>query len=44
MGEKTGNMVIVYAALAVLSVLLMIFYLLLEKKREKHITKSCTKI
>lgn len=35
MGEKTGNMAIVYAALAVLSVLLVIFYLLWEKKRER---------
>ena len=35
MGEKTGNIVIVYAAVAVLSVLLMIFYLFLEKKRER---------
>lgn len=41
MGDKAGNMVIVYAAIAVLSVLLVIFYLLWEKKREQkflHLT------
>ena len=36
MGEKTGNMAIVYAALAVLSVLLVIFYLLWEKKESEN--------
>ena len=36
MGVKTGNMVIVYSAIALLSVLLLIGYLLWEKKKEKR--------
>ena len=36
MGTKSGNMAIVYSAIAVLSVLLLIAYLLWEKKREKR--------
>ena len=36
MGSKSGNMAIVYSAIAVLSVLLLIAYLLWEKKKEKR--------
>ena len=36
MSTKSGNMAIVYSAIAVLSVLLLIAYLLWEKKREKR--------
>lgn len=36
MGTKTGNMAIVYGAVAVMSVLLLIGYLLWEKKKEKR--------
>lgn len=36
MGTKSGNMAIVYSAIAVLSVLLLITYLLWEKKRERR--------
>lgn len=36
MGTKSGNMAIVYSAIAVLSVLLLIAYLLWEKKRERR--------
>ena len=35
MGDKTGNMAIVYSAIALLSVLLLIGYLLWEKKKER---------
>lgn len=35
---KTGNMALVYGSVAVISVLLLICYLLWEKKREKHFT------
>ena len=35
-GMKTGNMTYVYGAVAVLSVLLLIGYLLLEKKKERN--------
>ena len=38
MGTKSGNVAIVYSAIAVLSVLLLIAYLLWEKKKEKHLT------
>ena len=38
MGTKTGNIAIVYGAIAVLSLLLLIGYLLWEKKKEKHLT------
>ena len=36
MDTKTGNMVLVYGAIALLSVLLLIGYLLLEKKNERN--------
>ncbi len=35
MNAKTGNMAIVYGVLALLSILLLVGYLLMEKKREK---------
>ena len=38
MGIKSGNIAIVYSSIAVLSVLLLIGYLLWEKKKAKHIT------
>ena len=38
MGAKNGNMAIAYSAIAVLSVMLLIGYLLWEKKKEKHLT------
>ena len=38
MSAKSGNMAIAYSAIAVLSVLLLIAYLLWEKKKEKHLT------
>ena len=38
MGIKTGNMAIAYSAIAVLSALLLIGYILWEKKKEKHFT------
>ena len=38
MGTKSGNIAIVYSAIAVLSLLLLIGYLLWEKKKEKHLT------
>ena len=36
MDEKSGNMAIIYGAIALLSVFLLIGYLLWEKKKEKH--------
>lgn len=36
MNEKTGNMALVYGAVAVMSVLLLIAYLLWEKKKERR--------
>ena len=38
MSAKSGNIAIVYSSIAVLSLLLLIGYLLWEKKREKHLT------
>jgi DNA-binding CsgD family transcriptional regulator len=38
MGAKNGNIAIVYSSIAVLSLLLLIGYLLWEKKKEKHFT------
>ena len=38
MGTKSGNMAIVYSSIAVLSLLLLIGYLLWEKKKAKHMT------
>ena len=38
MGTKSGNMAMVYSAIAVLSLLLLIGYLLWEKKKAKHLT------
>lgn len=38
MGTKSGNMAIVYSSIAVLSLLLLIGYLLWEKKKTKHLT------
>ena len=38
MGTKSGNMAIVYSSIAVLSLLLLIGYLLWEKKKTKHMT------
>ena len=38
MGTKSGNIAIVYSSIAVLSLLLLIGYLLWEKKKEKHFT------
>ena len=36
MDTKTGNMALVYGAVAVMSVLLLVCYLLWEKKRERR--------
>ncbi len=38
MGTKSGNMAIVYSSIAVLSLLLLIGYLLWEKKKIRHMT------
>ena len=38
MGTKSGNIAILYSSIAVLSLLLLIGYLLWEKKKEKHLT------
>ena len=38
MGTKSGNIAILYSSIAVLSLLLLIAYLLWEKKKEKHLT------
>ena len=38
MGSKSGNIAMVYSSIAVLSLLLLIGYLLWEKKKEKHLT------
>ena len=38
MGTKSGNMATVYSSVAVLSLLLLIGYLLWEKKKTKHLT------
>ena len=38
MATKSGNMAIVYSSIAVLSLLLLIGYLLWEKKKTKHLT------
>ena len=38
MDTKTGNMALVYGAVAVMSVLLLVCYLLWEKKRERRFT------
>lgn len=38
MSTKSGNIAIVYSSIAVLSLLLLIGYLLWEKKKEKHLT------
>ena len=44
MGTKSGNMAIVYSSVAVLSVLLLIGYLLWEKKKVKHLTLLFTSV
>ena len=44
MGTKTGNIAIVYSSVAVLSLLLLIGYLLLEKKKVKHLTLLFTSV
>ena len=38
MGSKSGNIAMVYSSIAVLSLLLLIGYLLWEKRKEKHLT------